>query len=381
MHIPWCVRKCPYCDFNSHSSEQELPESPYIDALLYDLERDLPKVWGRSISTVFIGGGTPSLFSPEAIDQLLSGLRARLPLISQAEATMEANPGTVEQGKFNQFREAGINRLSLGVQSLDDRFLKALGRIHSSEEALRAFDVARRAGFENLNLDLMFGLPGQTVTQAKEDLERAIALGPEHFSYYQLTLEPNTWFYQHPPKLPSDDMQWQMQEQGVMMLAEAGYTRYEVSAFAQKDQQCAHNLNYWEFGDYLGIGAGAHSKITMPATSEVLRQIKHRSPSRYLKFAAQGEEMGTERLVCESDISFEFFLNGLRKVEGVTKEQFEQRTGLCVDAFEVKLAELRARELISSKNDRIQCTSLGFQFLNEVISTFLPNKDTGSDKP
>lgn len=372
MHIPWCVRKCPYCDFNSHKAVETLPETAYVDALLKDLERDLPLVWGRSVSTVFIGGGTPSLFSPEAIDRLIRGIRARLPLISRAEITMEANPGTVEQHKFKEFRATGINRLSIGIQSFNSRFLERLGRIHSGEEAYRAFEVAEIAGFENVNLDLMFALPGQTADEASVDLAEAIRLGPQHISYYQLTLEPNTWFYQHPPKLPTDELQWRMQNDGIELLDASGYERYEVSAYARPVRQCQHNLNYWEFGDYLGIGAGAHSKLTLPQEQQILRQGKQRQPAKYLQLVDEDSALGSTTNVAPEDIVFEFMLNALRKVEGVRTDLFLQRTGLELSMIKSQLELLRRKELVLDVPDRIQCTKLGLQFLNEVVSTFLP---------
>lgn len=285
---------------------------------------------------------------------------------------MEANPGTAEQGKFNEFRAAGINRLSLGIQSFDTGFLEKLGRVHSGAEALKAVAVADRAGFDNVNLDLMFGLPGQTPEQAMEDLATAIQLAPEHISYYQLTLEPNTWFYRHPPNLPPDDDQWRMQQAGTEALASADYERYEVSAYAQAGRRCEHNLNYWEFGDYLGIGAGAHAKLTLPATQSVMRKAKQRSPTRYLELATARVAMGTTKIVPKGDIAFEFFLNGLRKVNGVSTEQFLQRTGLGFSEIERKIDDLKNRALLVEHPDHIQCTERGFQFLNEVITTFLP---------
>ena len=286
IHIPWCARKCPYCDFNSHEARGPVPERAYVDALLADLEQDLPRVWGRRLESVFIGGGTPSLFSAEALERLLSGLRARLPLRPDTEITLEANPGTVERGRFAEFREAGINRLSIGVQSFDDEQLRRLGRIHDRRDAFAAAEAAHAAGLDNFNLDLMFGLPGQTVAQGLADIANAIALQPAHVSYYQLTIEPNTLFHQSPPTLPDDEMIDAIQQRAQVELARQGYERYEVSAFARENRRCRHNLNYWEFGDYLGIGAGAHGKLTDPASGQIHRLWKLKHPRDYLKVPA-----------------------------------------------------------------------------------------------
>jgi oxygen-independent coproporphyrinogen-3 oxidase len=285
IHVPWCVRKCPYCDFNSHELRTELPEHQYIDALLQDLQQDLPRVWGRTVQTVFIGGGTPSLLSAEAIDRLLSGLRTCITLDPAAEVTLEANPGTVEAQRFSEYRSAGINRLSIGIQSFSNDLLQSLGRIHNRREAIRAAELAHGAGLDNFNLDLMFALPGQSQQQAAKDVHDAIALEPAHISYYQLTLEPNTWFHKHPPVLPDDDAAWQIQRQGQELLTEHGYLQYEVSAYARQDQRCRHNLNYWQFGDYLGIGAGAHGKISSTAPMGIARlrrgktAVRQRNPA------------------------------------------------------------------------------------------------------
>lgn len=290
VHIPWCVRKCPYCDFNSHEMKgrepkDALPEGAYVDALLRDLEQDLPRVWGRRVVSVFIGGGTPSLFSAEAIDSLLSGLRARLAINANAEITLEANPGTAEQARFSEYRAAGVNRLSIGVQSFDDDLLQGLGRIHGRREAIAAAEMAHAAGFDNFNLDLMFALPQQTPAQASEDVATAISLEPTHISYYQLTLEPNTLFHVQPPVLPDEELAWQIQQAGQYQLAQAAYGQYEVSAYAKPERQCSHNLNYWQFGDYLGLGAGAHSKISDAAQQSITRLAKQRHPQAYLETA------------------------------------------------------------------------------------------------
>ena len=277
IHIPWCVKKCPYCDFNSHEARNEIPEEKYLKALTQDLESELPNIWGRSIESVFIGGGTPSLFSAKGIDQLLANLRERLPIRSNTEITLEANPGTFEQERFSAYREAGINRLSIGVQSFNENHLKRLGRIHGATEAIKAAEIARKAGFVNFNLDLMFGLPEQSVDQALEDLKIAIEAGPTHISWYQLTIEENTLFHHAPPILPDDELMWEMQQKGQALLESSGYMQYEVSAYSQINKQCQHNINYWEFGDYLGIGAGAHGKLSMP-DGEISRHTKYRHP-------------------------------------------------------------------------------------------------------
>ena len=299
IHLPWCVRKCPYCDFNSHevkSANGELPEMEYVDAMLKDLEQDLPRIWGRRVMSVFIGGGTPSLLSPEAMDRLLSGLRARLVINADAEITLEANPGTAEQEKFREYRALGINRLSIGVQSFHDDALQKLGRIHGRNEAIRAAEMAHAAGFDNFNLDLMFALPNQTPKQAAEDVATAIDLEPAHISYYQLTLEPNTLFYAQPPVLPDNDIAWQMQQAGQQQLGEANYGQYEVSAYAQPKRQCAHNLNYWQFGDYLGIGAGAHGKITDASQQNITRLAKCRHPQDFMTTAGTTKSIQSERV-------------------------------------------------------------------------------------
>ncbi len=293
IHVPWCVRKCPYCDFNSHALREAIPEQAYITALLADLEQELPAVWGRTVETVFIGGGTPSLLSPAAFERLLGEIRARLSLKPGAEITLEANPGTVDQASFAGFREAGINRLSLGIQSFQPRLLENIGRIHNDSEALAAIEAARQAGFDNINLDLMFGLPGQDIAQAIMDLRTAAALAPEHLSWYELTIEPNTWFHRHPPERGDDETRWEMQAAGYALLQAAGYTRYETSAHARDGRQCRHNLNYWQFGDYLGIGAGAHGKITDAASQRIYRVAKVRHPRNYLETAHTAQRIVT----------------------------------------------------------------------------------------
>ena len=368
VHIPWCVRKCPYCDFNSHEARANIPEQDYVDALLRDLEQDLPRVWGRIVHTVFIGGGTPSLFSPEAIDRLLSGIRARLPLDQNCEITLEANPGTVELERFQGFRAAGVNRLSIGIQSFDDEKLKALGRIHGRAEALRAAEAARAAGFDNFNLDLMFGLPGQTVEQALADMRTAITLSPAHLSAYQLTIEPNTLFHARPPALPDDDSVWEMQSQLQAMLAAADFRQYEVSAYARPGYECRHNLNYWMFGDYLGIGAGAHAKITDASGITRLWKVKH--PNDYLSNAGTPGGIGsTDKLSREHTVT-EFMMNALRITAGIPAPLFAERTGLPISVVAGSLQEAETKGLITWDIQSLRPTDAGFRFLNDLVALF-----------
>lgn len=366
VHIPWCVRKCPYCDFNSHAAPGELPEAVYLGALMRDLEQDLPGVWGRRVLSVFIGGGTPSLFSPEAIERLLSGLRARVPLAPDAEITLEANPGTVETGRFRAFREAGVNRLSIGIQSFDDDGLRAIGRVHDGAQALRAAEAAHSAGFENINLDLMYGLPGQRVDGALSDVAAVLSLAPTHVSHYQLTLEPNTPFHHHPPALPDEEALWAMEQVCQERLAAAGYDRYEVSAYARGGRWCAHNLNYWRFGDYLGIGAGAHGKVT-DATA-VVRRSKPRHPQAYLGGAPF---VDGERVLSGDDLVLEFMLNALRLVDGVPLGLFQAHTGLPLARVKRVLAEAGERGLLERTVAHIRPSPLGLRYLNELIALFM----------
>ena len=338
VHIPWCVRKCPYCDFNSHALSGSLPERAYVDALLADLEQDLPWVQGREIQSIFIGGGTPSLFSVTAITELLAGLRERLMLAEDLEITLEANPGTVEQQRFCGYRAIGINRLSLGVQSFNPEQLRRLGRIHGRDEALGAFESALAAGFDNINLDLMYGLPAQSLEQALADVSEAIALGPAHISHYQLTLEPNTLFHKYPPALPDHDATWAMQLRCQQRLTAAGYRQYEVSAYARAGRRCRHNLNYWEFGDYLGIGAGAHGKLTDPARGLITRSWKRKNPKDYL----QPERIGGHTHIAEEDLGLEFMMNALRLVEGFPSRLFRERTGLSLERLAARPARCRS---------------------------------------
>ncbi len=364
VHIPWCVRKCPYCDFNSHERAGELPERDYVERLLRDLEGLLPSVWGRPLVSVFIGGGTPSLFSPEAIDRLLSGVRARLRVEPGAEITLEANPGAVEAARFAGFRDAGVNRVSIGVQSFDDRMLAALGRIHSAREARAAIDAAG-ARFDNVNLDLMYGLPGQTLAMARSDIEQAIACGTAHLSAYQLTLEPNTVFWSKPPALPAHDACADMQALVEEALAAAGFQHYETSAFARAGRRARHNLNYWEFGDYLGIGAGAHGKLSFP--DRVTRHAQIKQPAEYLK----NDSSVGQRDVPVSELPFEFMLNALRLVEGFPVALFAERTGLPLSVVQSQLEKAEGDGLLERDWRRIRPTERGRRFLNDLLHRFI----------
>ncbi len=368
VHVPWCVRKCPYCDFNSHEARGELPEEAYVAALLADLDMALPGVWGRPVLTVFIGGGTPSLLSVRAVDALLSGVRARLPLAADAEVTLEANPGTVEADKFAGFRAAGVNRLSLGIQSLNDRHLKALGRIHDAQEARRAAEQAL-AVFDNVNLDLMYGLPGQTVAEAGDDVAAAIALGPQHLSAYHLTIEPNTWFHRYPPAVPDDDTAAAMQDVVEGRLAAAGFGHYETSAFACPGRQARHNLNYWLFGDYLGIGAGAHTKLSF--RNNVLRESRNRQPKAYLERAGDAAVISERREVTAAELPGEFMMNALRLNAGFELELFRQRTGLDITRILPQLDTAEAQGLLTRDHRRATPTPRGRRFLNDLIALFL----------
>jgi oxygen-independent coproporphyrinogen-3 oxidase len=372
VHIPWCVRKCPYCDFNSHQQPETIPVDDYVAALTADLEQDLPLVWGRTVHSVFFGGGTPSLFPPAAIGAILDAASARLRFAPNAEITMECNPGTAEHGRFEQYLAAGVNRISFGVQSFDDGCLQRLGRIHDSDEAERAVKLAQDAGVSNINLDLMYALPEQTLTMALHDIERAIALQPAHLSHYQLTLEANTAFAARPPAgIPAEDDAWDMQERCIEVMAAAGYRQYEVSAYAQPDRQCAHNLNYWRFGDYLGIGAGAHGKISSGASGEILRRWKIKNPREYLAKADSAARIGGDDPIAMDNRPFDYMLNALRLVEGFSLADFESRTGLerSVIARELDTAVLRGWLL--REGERMIPTELGRRFTNDVIGLFL----------
>jgi len=367
VHIPWCVRKCPYCDFNSHERNGALPEQAYVQRLVSDIESLLPSVWGRRIASVFIGGGTPSLFSPDSIDALLSAVRARLVLEPGAEITLEANPGMVEAGRFRGFREAGVNRISVGVQSFDRAMLARLGRIHSAAEARRAIDAAL-ASFDNVNLDLMYGLPGQTPDMARADIAQGIACGVPHLSAYQLTIEPNTVFWRERPALPEHDRCADMQVSAEEALAAAGYEHYETSAFAKPGMRCRHNLNYWEFGDYLGIGAGAHGKVSFP--DRVTRHERIKQPRDYL----EKNTLAGEKTVAPSELPFEFMLNALRLVEGFEVKLFGERAGLPLSTIEAGLEKAEAKGLLERNWRRIRPTPRGQRFLNELLELFLPDR-------
>jgi oxygen-independent coproporphyrinogen-3 oxidase len=372
IHVPWCVRKCPYCDFNSHKADETLPEQEYIESLLADLERDLAWVQGRTIQSIFIGGGTPSLLSVKAFEDLFTGLRKRLIFASDIEVTLEANPGTFEAEKFKGYHDLGINRLSIGIQSFQDHQLKHLGRIHSGQEAIKAVQLAKDAGFNNFNLDLMHGLPDQSLQDALNDIQKAIDLGPTHISWYQLTIEPNTEFYKYPPKLPKDETLWSIQEAGQSLLAKHGFSQYEISAYAQAGKQARHNINYWQFGDYLGIGAGAHGKITLidndPTKSTIIRTSKTRLPKDYLN-TQKIHSVNTEEILPE-DRDLEFFMNALRLYQGTPFEIFEQRTGLGVEHCKTKIESAIDAGLLE-KGSEIKTTKKGQLFLNELLEKFL----------
>ncbi|UNK43106.1 radical SAM family heme chaperone HemW [Luteimonas sp. S4-F44] len=372
VHLPWCVRKCPYCDFNSHEQRGALPFDAYVDALLADLDQDLPLVWGRTVHSVFFGGGTPSLFPADAIDRLLQGASSRLRFAPGAEITLETNPGTAEHGRFEDYRRAGVNRISFGIQSFDDGCLHRLGRIHDSAQALAAIALAREAGFDNVNLDLMYALPGQTLAMAEDDIARAIALAPAHISHYQLTLEPNTVYAARPPQdLPDEDLAWDMQERCQARLADAGYAQYEISAYARPGRQCAHNLNYWRFGDYLGIGAGAHGKLTLGSEQAIARRWKHKHPTAWLATAGTPASIGGDERIAEVRRPFEYMLNALRLVEGFTLHDFEACTGLPPSAIAAPLQAAFEAGWLHDDGTRIVPTALGHRFANDVVSLFL----------
>ncbi len=369
IHIPWCVRKCPYCDFNSHESKGEIPERRYIDALISDLDHTLPNIWGRRLTTVFFGGGTPSLFSAAGIDEILAAVRARVPLASDAEITMEANPGTFEAEKFKGFRDAGVNRLSIGIQSFNAAHLKALGRIHDADEARRAVAIAQ-ANFDNINLDLMYALPAQTLDDCAADIEAALAFGVNHLSIYHLTLEPNTLFHRFPPSLPDDDLAADMQSMIDARLDAAGYTHYETSAYAKPGMESKHNLNYWCFGDYIGIGAGAHGKISFP--DRITRESRFKQPKAFMEHAAVGGAAEEIKTIAPRELPFEFMLNALRLSEGFPLTMFVERTGLPLTAITATLDRAEAKGLITRDHVRAKPTELGRRFLNDLLEMFLP---------
>jgi oxygen-independent coproporphyrinogen-3 oxidase len=368
VHIPWCVRKCPYCDFNSHAAPDALPEDAYVEALITDLESALPSIWGRKVSTVFIGGGTPSLFAAAAIDRLLGAVRARVQLSPDAEITLEANPGTFEREKFAGFYAAGVNRLSLGIQSFDDRCLRALGRIHGAEEARRAAEAALMI-FGNVNFDVMFALPEQTPADAARDVAAALAFAPPHLSFYHLTLEPNTLFHRHPPPLPDDETAADIEDAMCAALDRAGYVHYETSAHAKPGYECRHNVNYWRFGDYLGIGAGAHSKLSF--ADRVVRQLRFKQPKQYLERVASGDALQENIEIARRDLPFEFMLNALRLTDGVPAALFAERTGMPLSIAARPIAEATRRGLLDPDPTVLRPTPLGRRFLNDLQSIFL----------
>jgi oxygen-independent coproporphyrinogen-3 oxidase len=375
IHLPWCLKKCPYCDFNSHewsataAGDQAMPEQRYLDALCADLESSLPLIWGRTVHSIFIGGGTPSLFSPEAIDRLLAGMRARLRLDADAEITLEANPGTFEKDRFRAFRQAGVTRLSIGVQSFNDAHLKALGRVHDRAQALAAVEEAALA-FETFNLDLMYALPGQTLADLETDVRTALSFSPPHLSVYHLTLEPNTYFAKYPPTLPPEDEAWAMLDRITELTGEAGLQRYEVSAYAREGHRCAHNLNYWQFGDYLGIGAGAHSKLSF--AHRVARPVRVREPRLYMERALAGDAVVSADEVKRAELPFEFMLNALRLREGFELQRFLERTGLPLSSIEPALKQALEKGLIERDATRVWPTERGFDFLSDLQALFLP---------
>jgi oxygen-independent coproporphyrinogen-3 oxidase len=371
VHLPWCLKKCPYCDFNSHEMRAaELPEQRYIDALMADLEAALPLVWGRTVHSVFIGGGTPSLFSPEAIDRLLGDIRARLRLEPHCEITLEANPGTFEKDRFKAFRSAGVTRLSVGVQSFNDDFLKTLGRVHDRAQAIAAVEEAAQA-FDTFNLDIMYALPGQTLADLRQDMATALALAPSHISIYHLTIEPNTYFAKYPPVIPEEDTAYDMLDLITDMTGAAGLQRYEVSAYARDGHRCLHNLNYWQFGDYLGLGAGAHSKLSF--AHRVVRQVRFREPRLYMEKALAGHCLAQDEEVSRADLPFEFMLNALRLKDGFALQQFSERTGLAMTAIQKGLEEAERKGLIERDLVRVKPSVRGFDFLNDLQSLFLPS--------
>ncbi len=373
VHLPWCLKKCPYCDFNSHElAGPDLPEQRYLDALVADLDAALALVWGRTVHSIFIGGGTPSLFSPQAIDRLLADIRARLRLSPACEITLEANPGTFERDRFRDFRRAGVTRLSVGVQSFNDRHLKALGRVHDSAQALAAVEEAAQA-FDTFNLDLMYALPGQNLQELEQDLSTALDLGCPHISVYHLTIEPNTYFAKFPPQVPDQDTAYEMLDQVTAMTQQRGLERYEVSAYARPGHRCWHNLNYWQFGDYLGIGAGAHGKLSF--AHRVVRQVRHRDPRLYMDKALAGDCVASQVEVARRDLPFEFMLNALRLAGGFELAHFTERTGLPMSAIAGALDEAQRRGLIERDLARVWPSTRGFDFLNDLQSLFLADSD------
>ena len=373
VHMPWCVRKCPYCDFNSHQLKSAQPDAAYIDQLLEDFRRELPLVSLRTVTTVFFGGGTPSLFAPEAIARLLQALRQSIEFAADAEITLEANPGTIERGRFEGYKDAGINRVSLGAQTFAARSLESLGRIHTPDDTLRAVEELRAAGLENFNLDLMYALPGQTLAAALDDIATACALGPVHISHYQLTLEPGTVFHAQPPVLPDEDTAWSMQTECQRLLNAAGFRQYEVSAYARDGAYCRHNLNYWQFGDYVGIGAGAHGKVSIDLPLNILRTAKPKQPREFQALLRQsGPAIGARAAIAAAQLPFEFMLNALRLNEGFDRDEFEARTGLAIGSIETALGTAQERGLLEVRARSWRPTELGRRFLNDLQQSFLP---------
>jgi len=373
VHMPWCVRKCPYCDFNSHQLKSAQPDAAYIDQLLEDFRRELPLVSLRTVTTVFFGGGTPSLFAPEAIARLLQALRQSIEFAADAEITLEANPGTIERGRFEGYKDAGINRVSLGAQTFAARSLESLGRIHTPDDTLRAVEELRAAGLENFNLDLMYALPGQTLAAALDDVATACALGPAHISHYQLTLEPGTVFHAQPPVLPDEDTAWSMQTECQRLLNAAGFRQYEVSAYARDGAYCRHNLNYWQFGDYVGIGAGAHGKVSIDLPLNILRTAKPKQPREFQALLRQsGPAIGERAAIAAGELPFEFMLNALRLNEGFDRDEFEARTGLAIGSIETGLGTAQERGLLEVRGRSWRPTELGRRFLNDLQQSFLP---------
>ena len=370
IHIPWCIKKCPYCDFNSHAVKGDTPEAAYIDALLKDLAEDVQRyVITRPISSIFIGGGTPSLFSPESINRLLRGIEQQLPLKPDIEITLEANPGTFESHKFAEFRALGINRLSIGIQTFNDTLLTRLGRVHSGGEALKAAEIAQQSGFDNFNLDLMFGLPGANPEDSQSDVATAISLKPTHISFYQLTLEPNTYFHKFPPQLPNDELIFDTQKRGQQLLADHGYQQYEVSAYSQSGLQCQHNVNYWQFGDYLGIGAGAHGKITQTLPQTIIRTVKPKSPEHYLQ---DTHKLGSSTVIPVAELPLEFIMNQLRLKQGFTAENYFASTGLSISTLEPALSASLQQGLLINQDDRYFCSEQGWNFMDNILEKFMP---------
>lgn len=378
IHFPWCVEKCPYCDFNSHELKTSTPPDEYIDCILLDLENELPNIWGRSITSIFMGGGTPSLFSAENIERLMQGLRSRLNISPNIEVTLEANPGTIDQSQFIGFRQAGINRLSMGIQSFNDTMLTKLGRIHNSIQAINAIEAAHKADFNSFNIDLMFGLPEQSIEQMLQDLQTAIDFQPPHLSHYQLTIEPNTLFASKLPPLPQDDALWDMTQQAHKLLAANQYSQYEVSAFSKiatnNKIQCQHNLNYWQFGDYLGIGAGAHGKLTNAPEQKIIRRWKVKQPKDYLNNATNEKRIAGQKILTRDDAAFEFMMNALRLNNGFETEIFQQHVGLPISIVEKALKEAEEKNWISWNLKRIKPTNTGRQYLNNLLELFMQDE-------